>query len=176
MGITKNIWQIVGFSNSGKTTLVEKLLQFAESQHKRVATIKHHGHGKKLTALDTGKDSWRHRQAGAIGCAVVAEQTLQLQVTKQVTWQVSDLLDFYGKLDLDAILIEGYKFEEYKKVVVIRTKEHLNLLKEVSNIQAVVVWDGIEIGETEDYTLFNINDAEEIGRWLVKQWEEGKDV
>ncbi|WP_245308290.1 molybdopterin-guanine dinucleotide biosynthesis protein B [Halalkalibacter urbisdiaboli] len=172
MGLNEHIWQVVGYSNSGKTTLVEKLLQYADANNKRVATIKHHGHGKRLTALDTGKDSWRHRQAGAVGCSVVADQTLQLQLTNEVGWKVSDILSFYEQLNLDAVLIEGYKQEDYKKIVVIRDKEHLELLQELTNVQAVILWKGIELSEA--YRSFDINDTRTIGEWLLAQWEERK--
>ena len=54
---------VVGKSNSGKTTLIEKLIPELNKRGYRVATVKHHNH---LLEIDTpGKDSWRHKQAGA---------------------------------------------------------------------------------------------------------------
>ncbi|WP_100404977.1 molybdopterin-guanine dinucleotide biosynthesis protein B [Bacillus solitudinis] len=168
----RNVWQIIGFSNSGKTSLVENLLERADKQNKRVATIKHHGHGKNLTVLDTGKDSWRHREAGAIGSAVVANKTLQLQVTSQVTWQVEDILLFYKQLNLDAVVIEGYKQENYLKIAIVRKQADMVLINEVTNIKALVVWDGLHVPVEFKGSVFGINEVEQIAMWLFDQWEE----
>ena len=68
----------VGRSNSGKTTLIERLiLELTESGY-RVATIKHAGHGFDL---DTeGKDSWRHKRAGARQVVVLSKSSLAMFV------------------------------------------------------------------------------------------------
>ena len=52
-----------GKSNSGKTTLLEKLIREAKRRGWRVATLKHDGHGFEMD--QPGKDTWRHAQAGA---------------------------------------------------------------------------------------------------------------
>ena len=56
----KKVFQIVGYQNSGKTTLMEKVISGAAEKGVRVAYIKHHGHGGAPDA----KDSTRHQQAG----------------------------------------------------------------------------------------------------------------
>ena len=57
------ILSFVGRSNSGKTTLIERVIPMLVRAGYKVATVKHAGHGFDL---DTeGKDSWRHKQAGA---------------------------------------------------------------------------------------------------------------
>ena len=57
------ILSFVGRSNSGKTTLIERVIPELVRAGYKVATVKHAGHGFDL---DTeGKDSWRHKQAGA---------------------------------------------------------------------------------------------------------------
>ena len=56
----------VGRSNSGKTTLIERLITMLVQDGYRIATIKHAGHGFNL---DTdGKDSWRHKKIGRASC------------------------------------------------------------------------------------------------------------
>jgi len=57
------IVSIVGKSDSGKTTLIEKLLPALTGRGYRVATVKHDVHGFEVD--QEGKDSWRHKQAGA---------------------------------------------------------------------------------------------------------------
>ena len=64
---------VVGRSNSGKTTLIVKLVKELKSRGYKVATIKHSHHHFEL---DTeGKDSWLHTQAGA-DAVVVASQNM----------------------------------------------------------------------------------------------------
>ena len=57
------IVSIVGRSNTGKTTLIEKLIPELRRRGYRVATIKHNIHGFDID--HEGKDSWRHKKAGA---------------------------------------------------------------------------------------------------------------
>ncbi len=66
----------VGRSNSGKTTLIERLIPELVQAGYRVATIKHAGHGFDL---DTeGKDSWRHKRAGASAVMVLSKGSLAM--------------------------------------------------------------------------------------------------
>lgn len=65
----RKIIQIVGYQNSGKTTLMEQLIKHATKEGLRVGTIKHHGHGG-APVENLSKDSNRHEQAGARVSAV----------------------------------------------------------------------------------------------------------
>ena len=66
----------VGRSNSGKTTLIERLIQELVLAGYRIATIKHAGHGFEL---DTeGKDSWRHKRAGASNVIVLSKGSMAM--------------------------------------------------------------------------------------------------
>ncbi|MCK4847203.1 MAG: molybdopterin-guanine dinucleotide biosynthesis protein B, partial [Deltaproteobacteria bacterium] len=60
----KNIISIVGLSGSGKTTVLEKLITELSERGLKVGTIKHSCHPHPVDA--PGKDSWRHREAGAV--------------------------------------------------------------------------------------------------------------
>ena len=66
----------VGRSNSGKTTLIERLIPVLIGAGYRVATVKHAGHGFEL---DTeGKDSWRHKRAGASAVVVLSKGSMAM--------------------------------------------------------------------------------------------------
>ena len=70
------ILSFVGRSNSGKTTLIERVIPELTRAGYRVATVKHAGHGFEL---DTeGKDSWRHKQAGANTVIVISKGSLAM--------------------------------------------------------------------------------------------------
>ena len=112
------ILTFVGRSNSGKTTLIERLLPELVRAGYRVATVKHAGHGFDL---DTeGKDSWRHKRAGASTVVVVSKGSLALfsDVPDQV--KVEEIRDRFVDQQMDLIIAEGWKSEGYPKIVVIR--------------------------------------------------------
>lgn len=108
----------VGRSNSGKTTLIERLIPELVRAGYRVATVKHAGHGFDL---DTeGKDSWRHKRAGASTVVVLSKGSLAMfsDVSEQI--KVEEIRDRYLDHEIDLIIAEGWKSEGYPKVVVVR--------------------------------------------------------
>lgn len=108
----------VGRSNSGKTTLIERLIPELIQAGYRVATIKHAGHGFDL---DTeGKDSWRHKRAGASSVIVVSKGSLAMFADVDDDIKVEELRDRFVDRQIDLIIAEGWKSEGYPKVVVLR--------------------------------------------------------
>jgi molybdopterin-guanine dinucleotide biosynthesis protein B len=110
----------VGRSNSGKTTLIERLIPELVLAGYRVATIKHAGHGFDL---DTeGKDSWRHKRAGASTVVVVSKGSLAMFSDVSSEIQVGELRDKFLDRDLDLIIAEGWKSEGFPKIVIVRDR------------------------------------------------------
>ncbi|WNF35788.1 molybdopterin-guanine dinucleotide biosynthesis protein B [Bacillaceae bacterium IKA-2] len=132
--------QVAGYSNSGKTTLVEKLITAMSKENLRVGSIKHHGHGGDLATLDSGKDSWKHRQAGAVVSAAVSKGKLQLNVVRNEHWEVTELVALYSNFLVDVIIIEGFKTSSFPKVVIIKEAADLTLLTKLKNIICVISW------------------------------------
>jgi molybdopterin-guanine dinucleotide biosynthesis protein B len=64
--VSMKVFGFAGWSGSGKTTLVEKLIPRFTARGLRVSVIKHAHHGFDIDK--PGKDSWRHREAGATRC------------------------------------------------------------------------------------------------------------
>ncbi len=97
---------IVGKSKSGKTTLIEKLIQELKSRGYRVATIKHSP--QESTFDEPGKDSWRHIQAGSEATAVSSPDKIVLvkPIAQEAT--LDEVVSFLGE-DYDIILAEGFK-------------------------------------------------------------------
>lgn len=108
---------IVGRSNSGKTTLIELLIIEFKKRGYRVATIKHAGHGFQWDR--EGKDSWRHRMAGASTVIIVSTRDLGIITDIDKELSPDELKDKYIK-DVDIILAEGYKYSDYPKIGIIR--------------------------------------------------------
>jgi len=115
------IISIVGKSDSGKTTFIEKLIPELVRRGYRVATIKHDIHGFEVDR--EGKDSWRHKQAGAH--TVVISSPTKLALIRDVEKDLS-LAELREKLiqDVDLILSEGYKKDRQPKIEIFRKELH----------------------------------------------------
>ncbi|QNG58564.1 molybdopterin-guanine dinucleotide biosynthesis protein B [Bacillus sp. PAMC26568] len=150
------ILQIIGHQNSGKTTLMEKLIKKASEENYRVGTIKHHGHGGAPDHEMISKDSYRHSKAGSVIAGVEGGGVLQLNA-RQNNWQLSDLVNLYQSFSINLILVEGYKKEQFPKVVMIRDETDVPLLKQSANIKCVICWNDC-IADQLDIPVFNIED------------------
>ena len=109
--------QVVGFKNSGKTTLVCNLIELATQDGWKVASLKHHGHGGTPNIVEN-TDSERHKQAGSIMAGVEGEGLLHLSIS-QSEWTLKKILAFYKQVDIDLLIIEGYKNADFPKIVLI---------------------------------------------------------
>lgn len=167
LGQNRKILQIVGYQNSGKTTLMEQLIAQATLEGFVVGAIKHHGHGG-IPMVESSKDSVRHEQAGASVTAVEGQGTLRMSI-HQNHWQLADILALYEAIKMDLILIEGYKNEDYPKVVLLRQAEDKSLLKKVSNIVCVVYWSTYPMEETLPYPTFSIDEKAHYMDFLMQE-------
>ena len=112
------ILSFVGRSNSGKTTLIERVIPELVRAGYKVATVKHAGHGFDL---DTeGKDSWRHKQAGASSVVIISKSSLAMFADVSDHMDVEDVRERYLDASYDLILAEGWRSEGYPKIVVVR--------------------------------------------------------
>lgn len=167
LGQNRKILQIVGYQNSGKTTLVEQLIARATTEGFVVGTIKHHGHGG-IPMIESSKDSVRHEQAGASVTAVEGQGTLRMSI-HQSHWQLADILAIYESIEMDLILIEGYKNEDYPKVVLLRQAEDQSLLQKVSNIVCVLYWPTYPMEEPLAYPTFSIHEKAHYMDFLMQE-------
>lgn len=167
LGQHRKILQIVGYQNSGKTTLMEQLIKRATTEGLRVGTIKHHGHGG-VPMIEASKDSSRHELAGASVTAVEGEGTLRMSI-QQNSWQLSQILALYASLPMDIILVEGYKNEHYPKVVLVRTAQDQALLQQVSQIICVLYWPSYPLDSSLTVPAFSIHEEAQYMEFLWKE-------
>jgi molybdopterin-guanine dinucleotide biosynthesis protein B len=120
------ILSIVGRSNSGKTTLLEKLIPALTARGRRIGTIKHHFHGPVEVDVP-GKDTWRHRQAGARVVALASRETLFIVGETQGEWPLQQIAH-QALFNVDLILTEGFKAGPMPKIEVNRAAQGLPLL------------------------------------------------
>ncbi|SDZ01940.1 molybdopterin-guanine dinucleotide biosynthesis protein B [Evansella caseinilytica] len=167
------IFQVAGFSNSGKTTMISKWTEMLRAAGKRVAVIKHHGHAeKRLLPVDCGKDSAVHRSAGAVSTFVSsrAEMQWQMELVEPVTLQ--QILSLHDVFSVDIVLIEGYKQESYPKLLLLRNECDLPLVGNCSNVEAIVCWRQEEVPVLQaevSIPVFHLSEEGKYLDWLIKR-------
>jgi len=119
------IVSIVGKSNSGKTTLIEKLIVELTRRGFRVATVKHNRHGFDID--HEGKDSWRHKHAGAVATVVASPGRVALIEDTPGDYNLAEIRERYIK-NADIILAEGFKINPHPKIEIYRTELKRELL------------------------------------------------
>ena len=111
------IVSIVGKSESGKTTLLEKLIAELKSRGYRVATVKH---APQESSFDEpGKDSWRHVRAGSEAAVISSADKLVLIKPLKEEASLEQIAHLLGE-DYDIILAEGFKVSDAPKIEVHR--------------------------------------------------------
>jgi molybdopterin-guanine dinucleotide biosynthesis protein B len=145
------IVSIVGNSKSGKTTLIEKLIQELKSRNHRVATIKHAPQGTTFDEPD--KDTWRHLQAGSEVTIVSSKDKMVLikPVAPDIT--LDEIARLLGE-DYDIILAEGFKQDKAPKIEVHR-KEAGPPLKDIKRLIAIATDEPLET-KTRQFSLEDI--------------------
>jgi molybdopterin-guanine dinucleotide biosynthesis protein B len=142
---------VVGKSDAGKTTFLEKLIRELKKRNVKVGTIKHDVHDFDMDK--PGKDTWRHAEAGAD--TVMISSPVKFAVIKNVDTEMN--LDELAELmrDMDIILAEGYKRSAKPKIEINRTAHSSELLCAPRELIALVSdtdWD-------VDVPVFDLDDA-----------------
>ncbi len=158
------IISVVGKSNTGKTTLLEKLIAELKRRGYRVATVKHDAHGFELDR--PGKDSWRHAQAGSD--RVVLSSPRKLALIKRLDEEMP--LDQIAELvsDVDIILTEGYKRGDKPKIEVSRRERSGQLLCAEEELVAIATDQSFAVNVPQ----FDLDDAVGIVDLLEKKFLE----
>ena len=115
---------VVGKSNTGKTTLLEKLVAELKRRGYRVATVKHDTHGFDIDR--PGKDSWRHAQAGSDVVVLSGPNRLAMIEKREQEMTLNEIADRVTNVDI--ILTEGYKRGDRPKIEVSRREKSSELL------------------------------------------------
>ena len=113
--ICRYAWvRVCGASNSGKTTLIERLVPRLRTYGLRVGIVKHAHHGFEMD--HEGKDSWRHAQAGADAIAIISPtRTAWLVETAEEVTCAAAVEPLLHRVDL--VLVEGFKQENASPMI-----------------------------------------------------------
>ena len=140
------VYGVVGWKNAGKTTLVERLVAELTGRGYTVSTIKHTHHGVDLDR--PGKDSYRHRQAGA-GQTILASSARWALMTELRGAPEPPLEALIARLDpCDIVIVEGYKRDAHPKVEAWRAETGQPLIaREDPTVRAVASNDAPEAAQ-----------------------------
>lgn len=162
-----------GYSGSGKTTLVERLIPLLRARGLRVSVIKHAHH--RFDIDQPGKDSWRHREAGAFEVLVASDRRLALmrEYETEAEPQVHVLI---GEMHpaVDWVLVEGFKHADLPKVEVLSAPAagedaRPALYPDDPFVWAITVDRPETLPQATQRPVFGRDDLEGIAQWLVAQ-------
>ncbi|HEX4111132.1 MAG TPA: molybdopterin-guanine dinucleotide biosynthesis protein B [Stellaceae bacterium] len=157
------VFGLAGWSGSGKTTLIEKLLPALTGRGLRVSTLKHAHHDFQFDR--PGKDSWRHREAGAAEVMVSSPRRWALvhEIREEVEPALADLLSRMSPVDL--VLVEGFKRDPFPKLEVHRAALGKPLLAPDDRDIVAIASDAPLAGAT--VPRFNLDDVAAIASFIV---------
>jgi len=112
------VLSIVGKSQVGKTTFLEKLIPELTHRGYRVGTLKHDAHDH-FEIDHEGKDTWRHRKAGAQAVAISSASRFALTKTVETEMDIDTVVAAYFSSE-DLVLTEGYKSGNKAKIEICR--------------------------------------------------------
>lgn len=160
----KRVIGVAGFKNSGKTTLVEKLVMHLTNQGYRVSTVKHAHHSFDID--HEGRDSFRHRKAGASEVAVISKERTAIihELRGAEPPSLAGVLDQLQPCDL--VIVEGYKRDGHDKIEVRNLSlNHPNLAGDDLTVVAIAA-NGTVNGTT--VPVFDRDDVSALATFVLK--------
>jgi molybdopterin-guanine dinucleotide biosynthesis protein B len=153
---------IVGRSQTGKTTLIEKLIPVLKDRGYKIGTIKHSHH---IFDFDkTGKDSWRHRDAGA-ETVILASPGKIAMIKNDHAGTLDSLQHFFA--DLDLLITEGYKGALKPKIEVVRAARHQEaLLAEDPNLVAIAT----DVEMAVEVPVFGLEEIDQLADFIENNY------
>ena len=161
------VFGIIGWKNSGKTGLMERLVGEISSRGFTVSTIKHAHHTFDID--QKGKDSFRHRVAGAQEVLLSSKNRWALihELRTQCELDLDSLLDKLSPVDL--VLVEGYKHESYLKLEAYRVENKKAPLALTDSDIIAIASDTVHADL--DLPVFNLNRASDIATFILTKVE-----
>lgn len=165
----QSIIVICGVKNSGKTTLITRLIPKFTNLGYKVATIKHDGHD--FDADVEGTDSYKYKQAGAYGTAVFSKNKFMV-VKEQKETDESELIKLFPEADL--IFLEGFKNSNYPKIEIVRKGNSYESVCNKENL--IVIASDIDIENNIknldiDKKIIDLNNIDEIVERIIQYIE-----
>ena|ERR1035437_3915491 len=162
---------IAGYSGAGKTTLVEQLIPALKQRGLRVSVVKHAHHNFDIDRA--GKDTWRHREAGAFEVVIASNQRLALMREFECEASLSAhqlIAELHSKVDW--VIVEGFKQSDLLKIEVWRAASGKPTRYPDDDFVVAVATDSPHaMPQPTQLPMLDLNDSEAIATWLVQQGE-----
>jgi cyclic pyranopterin phosphate synthase len=153
---------VAAHSGTGKTTLLQKVIAGLTAKGYQVATLKH-VHQEHLDI--PGKDSWKHREAGAVAVGLATPAEYVIVGNCSYTGEPERLMAYLPPVDL--VLAEGFHDSSFPKIEVVRAELGREITVPAGELLAVVT----DIPElTSAVPLFFLDKPDELVEWLVKRF------
>ncbi len=156
-----------GYSGSGKTHLVERLIPALKLRGLRVSVVKHAHHAFDID--HPGKDTWRHREAGAFEVVVASDRRLALmrEFEQPARLTVHHLLaELYEGVDW--VLVEGFKESNLLKVEVWRHDSGKPVRYPDDDFIVAIATDSADqLPQSTLRPVLDLNDPDAVAQWLV---------
>ena len=166
-----NVVGFSGYSGSGKTTLVEQLIPLLKKRGLRVSVVKHAHHSFDID--HPGKDTFRHREAGAFEVVVSSSNRFALmrEFEKPSDMTVHQMIaELYDGVDW--VLVEGFKDSDLLKIEVWRapTADYAGKPARYMDddfIVAIATDAPEQLPHATLRPVLNLNDAESVADYLI---------
>ena len=162
-----NVVAFAGYSGSGKTTLVESLIPVLKQRGLRVSVVKHAHHNFDID--HPGKDTHRHREAGAFEVVVASDRRLALMrefeqpAALSVHHLIAELYD-----GVDWVLVEGFKSSDLLKVEVWRAESGKPVRYPDDDFVVAIATDSpAQLPEATLRPVLDLNEPDAVAQWLV---------
>ena len=166
-----NVIGFAGYSGSGKTTLVEKLIPALKLRSLRVSVVKHAHH--RFDIDQPGKDTFRHREAGAFEVVVASNTRLALMREFEQPFELTVhhlIAELYQGVDW--VLVEGFKHSDLLKIEVWRASSNKPTRYMDDDFVVAIATDSpLQLPLATLRPVLDLNDADAVANYLVNNQE-----
>ena len=158
------VYGVIGWKNSGKTSLMERLVAHITARGFTVSTVKHVHHDVDLD--QPGKDSHRHRAAGA--SEVVLASAHRFAILREHRGPEPELTEVLARMaPVDLVLVEGYKRDAHAKIEVYRHEAGHDLIQPHDPLVRAVATDA-DLGPLP-VPLLDLNDTAAVADFILRE-------
>lgn len=157
------VYGVIGWKNSGKTSLMERLVADITGRGFSVSTVKHVHHSVDLD--QPGKDTFRHRAAGAREVVLASADRLAILVEHR--GPEPELPEVLARLaPVDLVLVEGYKRDDHRKIEVWRAETGQPLIQPGDPLVRAVATDATP---SLPVPVLDLNDTRAVADFILRE-------
>lgn len=157
------VFSFIGYSGSGKTTYLEKLIRELKYRGIKIAVLKHDSHDFEIDK--EGKDTWKFTKAGADIVSISSGKKMARICNSNEEFTLEKIIESIN--DVDLIITEGYRAGKAPKIGVLREASGNELSVNIKDLIALVTDKKLE----SDIPMFNLDDVKSMADFLMNKIE-----